>query len=417
MKNFTFSPGPGLALLAGALGLLALAHPAAAQGTVNFNGFQAGNLVVSLEGSGTSPLGADMPSQITLQQFTTGGSFVSSLALPATAAGAGAGNHGIVTSGTSKSEGALNRSADGRYLTYFGYDGDQFKDTSSKNTSSRVVARIGAAGDINTTTELTDGSFGTDNPRSAVSVDGSQFYLGGNGTTSNAGVRYATLGSSTSTQIETAQKNIRDVEVFNGQLYASVGVKRTGNGIFKVGTGLPATGGQSFTQITGPTANGQFVDPVSFFFADARTLYVADDGVLTDGTVTTLGGLQKYTAAGNGAFSLDYTLQFGLGSSTGLRGLTGQVNGNGTVSLFGITAEVGEGDPTRLVAFTDTLASTSLAPSAFLQTLDTSPQNTVFRGVAFAPSPVPEASSSVLLGVGLLGLLGAFLRKRVSAAK
>lgn len=417
MKNLTLSPRPGrgLALLAGAFGLLVLAHPAAAQGTVNFNGFQAGSLVVSLEGNGVTPLGADSPSQITLQQFTTGGSFISSLALPTTAAGAGAGNHGIVTSGTSKSEGALNRSADGRYLTYFGYDGDQFKDTSSKNTSNRVVARVGAAGDINTATELTDGSFGSDNPRSAVSADGSQFYLGGNGSASNAGVRYVTLGGSTSTLLETAQKNIRDVEIFNGQLYASVGVKQTGNGIFKVGTGLPTTGGQSFTQITGPQVGGQFVDPVAFFFADPRTLYVADDGVLTDGTVTTLGGLQKYTAGGNGAFTLDYTLQFGLGSSTGLRGLTGQVNGNGTVSLFGITAEVGEGDPTKLVAFTDTLASTSLVPNAFLQTLDTSPQNTVFRGIALAP--VPEAPSSVLLGVGMLGLLGVFLRKRASAAK
>jgi len=417
MKNLTFSPGRGLALLAGALGLFTPAHPAAAQGTVHFNGFQAGSLVVSLEGSGASPLGADTPSLITLQQYTTSGSFVSSLALPTAAAGAGAGNHGIVTSGTSKSEGALNRSADGRYLTYFGYDGDQFKDTNSKNTSSRVVARIGAAGDINTTTELTDGSFGTDNPRSAVSADGSQFYLGGNGTASNAGVRYATLGAPTSTQIEGAQKNIRDVEIYNGQLYASVGVKQTGNGIFKVGIGLPTTGGQSFTQITGPKANGQFVDPVSFFFAGPGTLYVADDGVLTDGTVTSLGGLQKYTAGGNGAFSLDYTLQSGLGSSTGLRGLTGRVNGNGTVSLFGITAEVGEGDPTKLVSFTDTLASTSLAPSAFLQTLDTSPQNTVFRGVAFAPAAVPEASSAVPLGIGMLGLLAVFLRKRMSAAK
>lgn len=404
----------GAALLAGALGLLALAHPAAAQGTVHFSGFTPGSLVVSLEGNGTDPLGADTPSLITLEQFTTGGSFVSSLGLPMTATGGG--NHGIVTSSTSKSEGALTRSADGRYLTYFGYDGDQFKDVNSKNTSNRVVARIGASGDINTTTEFTDGSFGSDNPRSAVSVDGSQFYLGGNGTTTNAGVRYATLGGSTTTQLETTQKNIRDVEIYNGQLYASVGVKQTGNGIFQVGTGLPTTGGQSFTQITGPKANGQFVDPVAFFFAGPSTLYVADDGVLTDGTVTGLGGLQKYTANGSGAFMLDYTLSNGLGSSTGLRGLTGQVNGNGTVSLYGITAEVGEGDPTKLVGFTDSLASTSLAPGVFLTTLDTSPLNTVFRGVAFAP--VPEASTTVSLGLllafGLGGMVVAARKKKAA---
>lgn len=248
-------------------------------------------------------------------------------------------------------------------------------------------------------------------------MDGSQFYLGGNGSNSNAGVRYAELGGSTTTQLETAQKNIRDVEIYNGQLYASVGVKQTGNGIFKVGTGLPTTRGQSFTQITGPEANGQFVDPVVFLLADPNTLYVADDGVLTDGTVTGLGGLQKYSANSSGTFTLDYTLSNGLGSSTGLRGLTDQVNGNGTVSLYGITAEVGEGDPTKLVAFTDSLASTSLAPGVFLTTLDTSPLDTVFRGVAFAPA-VPEASTTVsfglLLAFGFGGLVVAARKKKTA---
>jgi hypothetical protein len=40
----------------------------------------------------------------------------------------------------------------------------------------------------------------------------------------------------------------------------------------------------------------------------------------------------------------------------------------------------------------------------------------VLRGVSYAPAAVPEASSSLLLGAGLLGLVGVFLRKR-SAAK
>lgn len=407
-----------LALGAGAV-LLMGGQPAAAQGTVNFNGFQAGNLVVTLDGQGLSPIANDSPTPITLQQYTTGGTFVSSLQLPTTASGA---NRGIVTSGFSKSEGALNLSGDGHSLTFFGYDAAQFTSPATKNDTAttqtnRVIALIGANGSINTTTALTD-AYNSDNPRSAVTQDGTRFYTGGNGSKSEAGIRTATLGATTSTQIETnQQKNIRVVEIYNGQLYASVGVKNTGNGIFQVGTGLPTTGGQTLTQIIGPQVNGQFVDPVGFFFADPNTLYVADDGVLTSGETTGLGGLQKYTAT-NGVFSFDYALQTGLGTSQGLRGLTGQVGPNGVVSLFGITAETGEGDPTKLVSFSDSLGATTLAAGATFTTLQTSPTNTVFRGIAFSPSaaPVPEASTVISFGA-LLALGGLVLLRRRQTAR
>ena len=66
----------------------------------------------------------------------------------------------------------------------------------------RVVALIGSNGSVNTTTALT-GVFNTNNPRSVATVDGSSFYVSGQGVTGDGtgGVFYATLGATTATPI------------------------------------------------------------------------------------------------------------------------------------------------------------------------------------------------------------------------
>jgi hypothetical protein len=98
--------------------------------------------------------------------------------------------------------------------------------------------------------------------------------------------------------------------------------------------------------------------------------------------------------------------------TTGLRNLTGKVNGDGTVTIYAITAQTstvsgGEPDPTKLVAVTDEIAATQLpvddgmgggswgsgggwgggkqALDQFV-TLQQSRSGEVFRGVAFAPA-------------------------------
>jgi hypothetical protein len=101
--------------------------------------------------------------------------------------------------------------------------------------------------------------------------------------------------------------------------------------------------------------------------------------------------------------------------TTGLRNMTGRVNGDGTVTLFAITAQTstisgGEPDPTKLVMITDVLAATHLPTGDAdrgdadrgdddrdrddrhgrleeFVTLQASRAGEVFRGVAFAPMP------------------------------
>src|SRR4051794_3783188 len=250
------------------------------------NGFGEGNIVIYRVGDGTGAL-ASTATPVFLDEYTTSGALVQSIPLPTTVAGA---NHRLTASGTATSEGLLTRSADGRFLVATGYDaavGTASITTSTSASINRVVARVDAAGILDTTTALTDAITGG-SPRSAVSTTGTDLWISG----STAGVRYATLGAATSAPVATNVTNLRQAQIFAGQLFVSSasGSLRLGT----VGTGTPTTTGQSITNLPGFPTIGS---PYSFWFADLSplvagidTVYVADDGSAANG-----GGVQKYS--------------------------------------------------------------------------------------------------------------------------
>jgi hypothetical protein len=165
-------------------------------------------------------------------------------------------------------------------------------------------------------------------------------------------------------------------------------------------------------------------NPFGLWFANDRTLYVADEGDGTAGSTPTTfyddaaaqhtAGLQKWVLdAGTHVWRLAYTLQAGLGlgvpytvagyptgnnpgtglpwapATDGLRNITGRVNRDGTVTIWAIASTVsGNGDqgadPNKLVAITDRIASTTGAGAHFT-TLRTAQYGEVLRGVSFTP--------------------------------
>ncbi len=165
--------------------------------------------------------------------------------------------------------------------------------------------------------------------------------------------------------------------------------------------------------------------PFGMWFADANTLYVADEGdgdntyaggIYTKAASSTTAGLQKWIFDPvAGQWNLAYVLQSGLqlgipytipnyptGNNPatglpwapgvdGLRNVTGISNGDGTVTIYGITSTVsGNGDqgadPNQLVVITDQLSATSLPPSESFTTFDAAGFGEVLRGVSFTPS-------------------------------
>ncbi len=158
-----------------------------------------------------------------------------------------------------------------------------------------------------------------------------------------------------------------------------------------------------------PTWNDGF--PFGLWFANPTTLYVADEGnggdtydattnTWTDAVSTPSSstnpypaGLQKWVLV-NGTWTLAYTIQAGLdlgtpytvagyptGTNTvtglpwapgtdGLRNITGRVNADGTVTIFGATSTVsGNGDqgadPNQVVAVTDQTGATAPGAESF----------------------------------------------------
>ena len=408
------------------------------------------------------------------------------------------------TSFSSKSEGALNLSPDGKALTFIDYaTAVDTVDASNANTPGvidptnpvpgayyRAVAQLSANGKF-TFTETN--AYSGNNGRAAItaSVDGKDYiYTAGNagngsktqpsGVVLGAGAQIITpstlpeadqtpglptpVGSFNITQLgDTADKvgkddNFRGLALYNNVLYYTKG--SGGNGVDTVyfldttgtacpngvglpvaGAKLPTTGIESTLTSTGlasnmcilkgfPTALATTATdasdyPFGLWFANPTTLYVADEGAgdntyaagsYTAAAASATAGLQKWVYNSTaGQWQLAYTLQNGLNLGTpytvrgyptginsvtglpwapatdGLRNLTGQVNRDGTVSIWAVTSTVSGGgdqgaDPNQLVEITDPLKATTAASWEEFRTVVPAEYNQVVRGVSFTPT-------------------------------
>ncbi len=334
--------------------------------------FTAGNIVIYRTGSGTGSL-VNTGNPVFLDEYTPAGALVQSIALPTTASGS---NFPLISSGTATSEGNLTLSTNRNFLILTGY-GSTIPAASplpstSGSTVPRVVGRVDANGVINTTTALSDFANGN-NPRSAISTNGSDIWVAGGA----GGPRYTTLGSTTSTQISTSFTNLRQLNIFDGQLYVS-----SGSGTLRVGTigtGMPTTLGQTITNLPGfPTSStspyGYVLLDQSSAVAGVDVLYIASDD---------LAGISKYSlVSGNWVFNGN------IGVATdAYRGLTARYDGT-TATFFstrkGASVATGGGE---LVTFTDA-SGYNATFSATVTVLATTTANTAFRGVAFAPGTI-----------------------------
>lgn len=350
--------------------------------------FTPGNLVIYRVGDGSAALGST-GTAVFLDEYTTAGALVQSIALPTNTSGL---NNRLVASGSATSEGLLTLSTDGQYLVLTGYDAALSTSGVASSSVNRVVGLVRYDSTIDTTTSLT--TFGGNNIRSAIK-DGNNLWLAG----ASTGVVTATVSATGANFSVVASNftNLRQLEIFNNQLYVSSGSSTIRLG--SVGTGLPTTAGSTITSLPGfPTSS---LSSYTFYLADldagvsgADTLYVADDNSVASG-----GGVKKYSLV-SGSWVANGTLQLAT-----TRGLTATVSG--TNVTFYLTANAN-----TLQTFTDTSGYNSTITGT-LTTLANAGTNQAFRGVVFAPtSPVninvlpssyttPEDTNKVLTGISV----------------
>jgi hypothetical protein len=330
--------------------------------------FTPGDVVIYRAGDGSGPL-INTGNVVFLDEYTPSGTLVQSIALPST------GTNKLISSGTATSEGLLNLAADGQSLVLTGYNaalGGSSLSATSSATVARTIGLVDVTGAIDVST-LTNASTGN-NPRSAIRDGNNLWIVGGAG-----GLQYVQVGGTTVTAVNTtgtALANMREVNIFNGQLYVSDSSGST----FRLASTSPAeptATGASLTNLPGFSASTG--SPYQFFFARLGTgtafngydtLYVADDSP---------GTIQKFSYNGS-TWAASGSLTASLA-----RGLTGVVNGT-SVTLYGTTGASAATGGGSLYVVTDTSGfnATITGTVAVNATLSAS-SNEAFRGVALSP--------------------------------
>jgi len=208
--------------------------------------------------------------------------------------------------------------------------------------------------------------------------------------------------------------NYRGITAYNGALYFTKG--SGSNGIDTVYTvpSLPSLASAAAATIgivpgfptDSAKATGGDFTPFGVFFANATTMYVADEGSGNATDVASHAGLEKWSLV-NGTWQLDYVLTNGLIGATdnltgsdgayptvttvGLRNLTGLVGFDGRVTLWATTSTSSTSgdngaDPNKVVTITDVVAAKTATPQVAAETFRTvigPTYGTVYRGVAF----------------------------------
>jgi hypothetical protein len=395
--------------------------------------FTPGYLVVTTYGNlAVSPVHTDgQTTLITLAEFAStiapNSTPVMAFALPSAVAG---NNVGLTGEYGSSSEGTIQQTPDGLYLTIGGYSATQalaYTATALAQSPCAQVPRVAAFIDGNTnanTTSVFDDIYNTNNPRCVFSPDDFNLYLSGQGAgaSDEGGLYYTQEGTNTTTggTAPTGIYNVvstRHILEFNGNLYYSCDQnsdsKGTQTGIFQY-TGLPTTsqGSNTGTRLLPAGSGSVNYSPQEFWFANATTLYVADTGLPKAGG-TGAGGMQKWVFSGS-QWVLQYTLTSpnfvppdqtasATHGETGLQAMTGTVT-DGVAYIYATSYTAGDADPNGLYGVTDTLTATSssatlteIAAAPGIQSSGTNPDFN-FKGVSFTPvgSPVnPVAASSI----------------------
>ena len=137
------------------------------------NAFGPGNLVVLQVGTTGTDLN-NRSREFALQEFTTSGTLVQSIAMPTT------GTHKITIQGTSSLEGFMSLSSNRAYLVFGGYDLETgiASPSSSGTNAVRVLARVGKNGLVDLSTKVPGADLHSNGAlRSVASHDGTTYGL------------------------------------------------------------------------------------------------------------------------------------------------------------------------------------------------------------------------------------------------
>lgn len=337
--------------------IVSLLAPLALASSLNAASFTVGNLVVSRVGDGTTAL-VNTGGPISLLEFTTGGALQQTISISTTT------STGLQLSGTATSEGALSLSQDGKVLSIAGYI-PPFSGTGSLASRTDINAprgyvTVGADGVVSAAVAI--GAYSNNNIRSAAVSEAGVYFAG-----ASSGTIYR---DTSNTSIQSTVTNTRVVHIYNDNLFFSSASGQV-RGVYGF-TGTPTTSSTPTLLLN----MGESAEPYDFVFNSSGTVSYVTNG----------NAIQRWTYDGT-AWSLGQTSGIVGSGLTGLEVIFGDTSD----SIYAV-------NPGSLYGLTFDGSSFSSASS-----LATAGSNYAFRGLAFAP--IPEPTSALLGGLGLLVLL------------
>ncbi len=299
---------------------------------------------------------------------------------------------GVTLTGTAKDEGHLTVAPDGSLL-FAGYGataGTPAVATTAATEVPRVVAAVSADGTSSIATRLGD-AFTGGRVTSVATDDGRRLWLSGDGKQSGASIVTTTLGATSSTPVPNPLTAVSAVEPVPGLgLYAGPsfvgGTYPYDAHLYRIGTGLPASGTQTATQVatTNPNSDSSIPGQVAFLDLDG-----------TPGVDT------AYMSGAAGLYKRRYDPSTGQWTYAGETGLNGGaiavVVSDGvariyTVNGYGVTEQ------------DDTTPNSNAFTYGQSQFIASPPPGMQFRGIAAMP---PGSKPAPRISFGVSGLANA----------
>lgn len=309
-----------------------------------------GNIVVVRLGDGVAaPTGST--AAVNLVEYTPAGTEVQTIALPST------GTNAFSIGGTATTEGNLNVSVDGNYLTLAGYALAAGTASPQTATNARAIARVSiGTGAVDTSTKITNTTLASSTSiRGAVTNDGNQFWV----STGDKGVVYVpSFGTTQEGTTITAAVNLRSISVFQGQLYVNSGSATPGRGVSSVGTGLPTAATQTFSLLSGfPTT---VASPYQFQFDTPSRIFVGENST---GNIS----VEEWVKTGS-TWAVNTTSTLTAAPSVGV-----------AIGMDGAT-------PTVFATNQTSILKMPKATPGTLTSIAAVPTNTLFRGIVAIPA-------------------------------
>jgi autotransporter-associated beta strand protein len=342
----------------------------------NGDGGSGGDSVTLLDFSVTGTTGSTGPS------IALGSSFN----LPTNTLSYNGSSVGLVIADTGDHPGQLTRSMDGHslelptYLAPIGnvtYYGTQTSPVNaSPDVAPRVVTVINSSNGITTPATLTGSSdYASIDMRQVTSLDGTQFWLAGNGPkTSGApdtgGLRYAVTGSTATTSLNVQSvTDLRTTTIYQGQLYGDSGSNNSPPGehtLSQLGTGISITSIPSWTPL--PATAGGYANG-TIFGNQSPAFVTLNNGVsIVYQSDSTSDNIEKWTLI-NGLWNFEGDLH--VPGSKAVENVVAGINSDGSVSFYfdNNTATYGAGS---VWGYTDTGGAGQMTLTNQPLTLDSS---------------------------------------------